>query len=150
MDVFLYAMARRYNYQVCSTGQKISHYKCDSVMLRWHLSDLLQLTSHYSITHHITALHRPLVTSLHCFTVCTLSSNCHITRMPGMHFPRLPCVHWSLLPDPRVCKNQDPGPAPWSAAEWGWHLWVKPVMQIIQTRNRSQAQGPIPGLIFII
>ena len=58
-------------------------------MLRWHLSDLLQLTSHYSITHHITALHRPLVTSL--FTVCTLSSNCHITRMPGMHFPQTAC-----------------------------------------------------------
>ena len=70
-----------------------------------------------------------------------------IATLPGCRgciFPRLPSVHWSLLPDPRVCKNQDPGPAPWSAAEWGWHLWVKPVMQIIQTRNRSQAQGPIP------
>ena len=51
-------------------------------MLRWHLSDLLQLTSHYSITQ--TSGHL----SLHCFTVCTLSSNCHITRMPGMHFPQ--------------------------------------------------------------
>ena len=107
--------------------------------------------------HHITALHITLQHYTDLWSPLFIASLyalwALIATLPGCRgciLPRRPSVHWSLLPDPRVCKNQDPGPAPWSAAEWGWHLWVKPVMQIIQTRNRSQAQGPIPGLIFII
>ena len=109
--------------------------------------NLLQLTSHQRLlgalqtSCHWAAL---LITSL-----CALWAL--IATLPGCLRDAFspdcrPSVHWSLLPDPRVSKNLEPGPAPWSAAEWGWHLWVKPVMQIIQTRNRSQAQGPIRRL----